>query len=133
MVTPSASANASIWLRCSSVRYTWVRVADIQHSIQRPEESGQRVVRRATRARPGVVKVSEGDRTSFADRLCRPVLDPYFRSRVLSQRGSHATGVATVLSAPMGSATSWRHPDRSRRMAYCRRSNSPCPIEIGVG
>ncbi len=34
MVTPSASARASIRWRCSSVRYTCVRVADIQHNIQ---------------------------------------------------------------------------------------------------
>jgi len=34
MVTPSSSARASMRWRCSCVRYTCVRVADIHHNIQ---------------------------------------------------------------------------------------------------
>ncbi len=46
MVTPSTLASSSMRSRCCSVRYTWVRVADIQHNIQHSnvEESRRRVL-----------------------------------------------------------------------------------------
>jgi hypothetical protein len=56
MVTPSASARTSMRWRCSSVRYTCVRVADIQHNVQRhpAQINGYGVIAPAPIAQPPI-------------------------------------------------------------------------------